>query len=359
VVALEATGPAPRHGDGPDAIDRTAGELASGREAIPLTSKSQLAAHPAADLFPQMAPGDYEALVADIKENGQLEPIIVHDGMILDGRHRYNACRKLGIAPKVEKWTGPGSPEAFAISMNLRRRHLDASQRAMVAAGFATLKRGGDQSAKLRNAPTAAALAQQFGVSARSIETARVVRTKGAPELVAAVQRGSMKVSRAADLVDLPKDRQRELAAAGKYEVEKAVKRVRRNDAIRREREALNRAADQRDNAPEQPADLISPPEAESLPLQTPQRRGSFVDDLDFQAEAEASARDMEIERDERIALAGAEGLAAENEKLTQQIAMQDKRIASLTEDLRAANRIVKMWKKRAMDAGWKERANA
>jgi hypothetical protein len=93
----------------------------------------------------------------------------------------------------------------------------------MVAAAFARLKRGGDQSANLRNGLTAAALSKMFNVSTRSIETARVVRAKGAPELVEAVQSGAMKVSTAADLVDFTKDRQRELAAAGKHEVAKAV----------------------------------------------------------------------------------------------------------------------------------------
>lgn len=196
----------------------------------------ELQPHPAAEIFPPMGPADFAALVADIKANGQREPIVIYDNQILDGRHRYRACQRLGIAPVTVEWAGPGTPESFVISRNLHRRHLDASQRAMVAAAFATLKRGGDKlSANLRKGPTAAELAAEFNVSTRSIETARVVRTKGTPELLAAVERGAIKVSAAAELVDLPRDRQRELATAGKHAISKAVKRVRRNEAVRKE----------------------------------------------------------------------------------------------------------------------------
>ena len=98
--------------------------------------------HPAAEIFPSMDGADFDALVADIRENGQREPVIMHDGMILDGRNRWRACLQLGIEAKVEPWDRKGTPQEFVISMNLHRRHLTISQRAMIAAGLATLKHG-------------------------------------------------------------------------------------------------------------------------------------------------------------------------------------------------------------------------
>src|SRR5262249_20436343 len=81
---------------------------------------------------PQLGDGAYEALVKDIKRNGVHEPILLFEGKILDGRHRYKACRELGIdAPlKVFKGTSQEAAER-SISANLSRRHLSKSQAAM------------------------------------------------------------------------------------------------------------------------------------------------------------------------------------------------------------------------------------
>lgn len=81
--------------------------------------------------------------------------------------------------------------------------------------------------------------------------------------------------------------------------------------------------------------------------------------DPEFQAEADAAARDLEIERDERIALAGADGLVAENDKLTKQVSGLTRRISGLLEELASFKQQVKIWKERALGAGWKGRPNA
>jgi hypothetical protein len=60
----------------------------------------------------------------DIKERGQIEPIILYKGLILDGRNRYRACKVAGVKPRIEEFNAKGSPEDFVLSRNLRRRHL-------------------------------------------------------------------------------------------------------------------------------------------------------------------------------------------------------------------------------------------
>jgi FtsZ-binding cell division protein ZapB len=77
--------------------------------------------------------------------------------------------------------------------------------------------------------------------------------------------------------------------------------------------------------------------------------------DPDFQAEAEAAARDLEIERDERIALSGGDELAAENEQLRGQVAALDRRVAALVEENGSLKFRVSMWQERAVAAGWKK----
>jgi hypothetical protein len=80
------------------------------------------------------------SLVEDIRENGLREPIIVHEGKVLHGRHRLRACQELGVEPIVREWDGEcGTPEAFVASKNLLRRHLTESQRGMIAAELATV----------------------------------------------------------------------------------------------------------------------------------------------------------------------------------------------------------------------------
>lgn len=78
--------------------------------------------------------------------------------------------------------------------------------------------------------------------------------------------------------------------------------------------------------------------------------------DADFQAEAAAAARDIEIERDERIALGGGFELAAENARLTKQVATLSRRVASLIDENGSLKYREKMWKERALAAGWKGR---
>lgn len=152
-----------------------------------------------------MVGNEFDELVLDIREHGLRDPITLHpDSSILDGRNRYRACERLGVTPRYVTWQGqPGSEMAFVISGNLRRRHLDASQRAMVAAKIATLKQGGDrksnQSANLRSVPTHAEAAALLNVSERSVDAAARVRDEAPREIIQAVERGEVSVHRAVE----------------------------------------------------------------------------------------------------------------------------------------------------------------
>ena len=56
------------------------------------------------------------------------------------------ACSEIGIEPITKPWDQRGDALSYVISKNLHRRHLNESQRAMVAPKIATMRQGGNGS---------------------------------------------------------------------------------------------------------------------------------------------------------------------------------------------------------------------
>lgn len=165
--------------------------------------------HPIALVLPEMSPAEYADLKADIAARGCIVPLVIYEGKILDGRHRYRACRETG-QPFYEQFYTEADPAGYVLSLNLKRRNLEAGQRAMVASAMANLKKGQqaleDKCANLRictaadNQPviTQAEAAKAAGVSRRTVQTAKAVSENAAPEVVDAVKAGTMSLNAAA-----------------------------------------------------------------------------------------------------------------------------------------------------------------
>ena len=181
--------------------------------------------HRFSEAFPLMEGEPFDQLVADIRDNGQREPVRTYRGEVLDGRNRFLACEHLGIDPWLVESTARTDDEALAesISCNLHRRHLTTSQRAMAGAMlepmFAELARerqlagkAPDLTANLREGREAAEdAAAAVNVSPRSVQHAKHVNEHGTPELRAAVVSGNIAVSRAAEVSDWEPETQREI----------------------------------------------------------------------------------------------------------------------------------------------------
>ncbi len=89
--------------------------------------------HPVSEIFPMMQDAELRDLAADIEEHGLIEAIWTYKGQIIDGRNRYRACLVAGEEPRFQEYTGDeGGLVAFVLGLNLKRRHLDASQRAVI-----------------------------------------------------------------------------------------------------------------------------------------------------------------------------------------------------------------------------------
>jgi predicted HTH domain antitoxin len=201
---------------------------------------SALEFHPLANIFPLVEGAEFDELVADIREQGLHEPIVLFEDKILDGRNRYRACEAAGVEPAFTPYTGD-DPVSYVISLNLRRRHLDESQRAMVAAKLATLQHGVRQSGKFAAVPTQEEAAALLNISERSVRSAREVTDHGVPELVQAVERGRVSVSAAADIAAQPIEEQREIVARGEREILRAAQEIRARKAEIRQAERIAR----------------------------------------------------------------------------------------------------------------------
>lgn len=197
-------------------------------------------AHPLAELFPMMADPAIDELAEDIDANGLLDKIWLYEGKILDGRNRYEACRRKDVDPKFEEYKGKDAM-AFVISKNLPRRHLSESQRAMVAANIATARRGGqakpgEGTNSSIPATSTKEAAKKLNVSPSSVKAAKKVKKKGAAELVQAVESGKVTVAAAAKVAELPKEEQKKVVAAGPKAVKDAAAQARNDPPVKQTR---------------------------------------------------------------------------------------------------------------------------
>jgi ParB-like nuclease domain len=110
-----------------------------------VVKKHEYEFHPIANIFPLMEGQEFKALVDDIKANGLREPVVIYEGKVIDGRNRYKACKELNLPTPTTKPYDGGDPLGFVLSANLHRRHLNESQRAVVAAKLVTTKLGDNQ----------------------------------------------------------------------------------------------------------------------------------------------------------------------------------------------------------------------
>lgn len=194
-------------------------------------------AHPIAELLPAMTAGELQHLADDIKAHGLHHPVVVYEGQILDGRHRFKACQMAGVDVRLTEFKGDeAAAVAMVYSANLARRQLTKSQLAMAGA---KLKAWHAVRAKERQlaavqagnrtrhgqAPVPADLpelaggdardhaAKAVGVSGKLIDQAESVMRKAVPEVARLVEGGSMTLNEAAKVVEMPKEVQRRIAS--------------------------------------------------------------------------------------------------------------------------------------------------
>lgn len=151
-----------------------------------------------------MAGQEFDDLVQDIKAHGLLEPIVLIEGKILDGRNRYKACQRADVKPKFVDYQGNGAL-SYVVSKNVLRRHLNESQRGVIALDVEK-ELAKEAAERMRSGRTALGsekkgeASDQAGallhVGGRTVRKAKRV-ARDAPSLLPAIKRGELTVSEA------------------------------------------------------------------------------------------------------------------------------------------------------------------
>ena len=206
---------------------------------IVLAEWHDLPFHPVANILPLIDGAEFDALVADIRRNGLLEPIWLHatEDSIVDGRNRYRACIACGATPRFRRWDGNGSLVGFVLSLNVYRRQLTSSQRAAVAVDalpmleaeakerqLSTLKQNADSPLPKNlgnggtdddrhNSEAAAQAAKMVGTNRTYVARAKALK-QDRPDLYAEVAAGRLAIDKAAKQHKRENERERRLAEA-------------------------------------------------------------------------------------------------------------------------------------------------
>jgi hypothetical protein len=156
--------------------------------------------HPLSAAFPSMSDVEIEALAQDIRANGQHEPGVIFEGMVLDGWHRFLACQSAGVDFKTVDFDPESDPVSFVKSRNLHRRHLTESQRAAAVVACSVWAPRGRQTGNVAHL-TNAEMAREADVSPRTIKDAKAAHAAGFTD---AVRDGAISVNQAAKLARDP-----------------------------------------------------------------------------------------------------------------------------------------------------------
>ncbi len=171
-----------------------------------------LKTHPLAALVPYGQGIDTVGLAEHMRgANGydHAEPIVLFDGMILDGRHRHVAAQEADVEPIFVEFV-EGDLIAF-VAKKLHRQHLNESQRAMFVVAMLRARHELDASKPNENqgangdCPTLgisqAKTAQMADVSRNTITDAEKVTDEASEEVKQEIMIGQARVSQAAGAI--------------------------------------------------------------------------------------------------------------------------------------------------------------
>ena len=173
----------------------------------------KIEAWPAAEVLPRGPLSRVDDLAASIQSVGQLQPVVIYKGKVLDGLRRIAACKKIGVTPLYKEL--PGDIDVISyVEAACEHRDLTEGQRATLKLEFA----------KMRGNPDVKKVAEEAKVSTRTVMRSSAVLRGGVKELVEAVTNGDISLPAGEAVAKLPPVEQRKLLAGGPGEIAKWVR---------------------------------------------------------------------------------------------------------------------------------------
>lgn len=183
-------------------------------------------------LIPPLAPEELAQLENNIIKDGCRDPLVVWNGILIDGHNRYEICTRGNIDFDIieMEFQDSQAAELWMIGNQMGRRNLEAidkvpllERKREILAGqakermLANLKQGDEFPAKVnlpeRAVETRDSIAAEIGVSGKTYDALRKVSSDGTDELKQAVRDKKVGASTAADIAQLPVETQREIAS--------------------------------------------------------------------------------------------------------------------------------------------------
>ena len=167
----------------------------SAKTSVTPSIQSAYSIDPCCAAIPPMHHDEYLSHKASLLRNGQLEPILVFENRIIDGRHRFSACNELGIKPVFKQFIGTyEAAKSMAFAVNINRRQLTMGQKALVAAKLTMPSLGEDKNGSRAGIPAALTqveAASLFGISRDTVQRGCTLLREADPALIEEVRSAS------------------------------------------------------------------------------------------------------------------------------------------------------------------------
>lgn len=212
-------------------------------------------------LIPPLSVDEFQQLERNIIADGCRDPLVIWEGVLIDGHNRFDICSRHGIDFRTvnKSFTDRDEATLWIINNQFGRRNISDFVRAelalkaepLIAARakerqLSTLKQNTDTAnlPERGKGETRDELSKLAGVSSRNISKVKNILESGSEDLVTQVRSGNVSINAAETIAELPVEKQVEIVARGEKEILQAAKEIRAEKAKAKRTERIEKIAE-------------------------------------------------------------------------------------------------------------------